>query len=173
MGTKKICGFPGAGFPGGECKAKRCPAFQDGRCGLPGHIVFALKMRDASPYVPPDVSDAAGLENRTARVLLECGMKPSLAGYRYLQVAVRTGIQDPWKLAKVSARLFPAVAEECGTNAACVDRNIRNAVLSVFKEPNEYLLKLFPSVADGRMAIVPNRWFVSAVADAIRRGVVA
>lgn len=173
MGAKKICTFPGAGVPGGPCGAKGCPAMRDGACGLPGHIVLALKARDASPYLPPDTSDAADLENRTARVLLGCGMRPALTGYRYLQVAVRIGIQDPYKLAKVSARLFPAVAEECGTNASCVDRNIRNAVLEVFKEPNGYLLDLFPSVKDGSMKDVPNRWFVCSIADAIRRGSVA
>lgn len=160
----------GAGVPGGACGASACPACVAGRCGLPVHIVRALLGHDAAPV--PALDDARDLEDRAAKVLLACGMRPGLAGYRYLQVALRTGIQDPYKLAKVSSRLFPSVAEECGTNADCVDRNIRNAVLTIFEEPCGYLLDLFPVVKEGRRKDVPNRWFVCALADGIRRGMI-
>lgn len=170
---KRICKLPGAGFPGSECGAKDCPVMRDGTCGLPKHILLALQARESVPYLEPDPDDSAELENRTGKALQSCGMSPALAGYRHLQRAVCIGIQDPDKLAKVWSRLMPAVAEECGKSVAGVDRNIRTAVESIFEEPNEYLLRLFPSVQDGRQSIVPNKWFISTLAEAVRRGVVA
>ena len=60
--------------------------------------------------------------------LLACQIKPNVAGFGYLRVAIRLCIEDGELIAKVTKKLYPAVAEVCGVSSGTVERGIRTAI---------------------------------------------
>lgn len=163
MQQEKLCPFAKAGTVGGVCAADECSAMIDGKCGLPPHIVSIL-----CPEL--DVTDTDSLENRISDVLLRCGVRPGLAGYKYLISGIRMGAQNPEALARVTDILYPAIAEEFGVNTSQVERAVRYAIQYAFRDGSrEYLQNMFPCLSEGKES-VSNSWFISAVTDRIVRG---
>jgi len=60
--------------------------------------------------------------------LLACQIKPNVAGFGYLRVAIRLCVDDSDLITKVTKKLYPAVAQVCGVSSGTVERGIRTAI---------------------------------------------
>ena len=60
--------------------------------------------------------------------LLACQIKPNVAGFGYLRVAIRLCVEDGELISRVTKKLYPAVAEVCGVSSGTVERGIRTAI---------------------------------------------
>ena len=83
------------------------------------------------------------------------GASPVYAGFTPAVTALQYILEDQHLLMSLTTRLYPKVAESCGTTAASVERNIRT-VIAIIWEKNQFLFQIVagygmtarPSVGD-------------------------
>lgn len=72
--------------------------------------------------------EAVNQKARIDRILADLGIPDHLTGYTYLLTAIEICLQNPEALRKVTAFLYPAVAQCHATTYHVVERGIRNAI---------------------------------------------
>ena len=72
--------------------------------------------------------EAMKRKDRIDRALADLGIPDHLTGYTYLLTAIEICLQNPEALRKVTAFLYPAVAQCHATTYHVVERGIRNAI---------------------------------------------
>lgn len=113
---------------------------------------------------------AQGLEERIARVLLEMGVPDNLRGHRYLASALALAVKDPAAVHSITAYLYPAVAEECGTTPSRVERGIRHAIEVAWdRGDTDVLAEYFGNTVSSRKGKSTNSEFIARVANVIRK----
>lgn len=66
-------------------------------------------------------------------LLRKMGVSPEMKGYRYLQEAVRMRLNKEDKSKRLTEEIYPAIAERFSTTAQSVERAIRTAIGSAWK----------------------------------------
>ena len=79
------------------------------------------------------------LNGPVAKQLMSLGITPNYTGYDQAVYAVTLSSSHPEFLREVSTRLYPAVAEHCGTSWKAVERNLRTIINTAW-ETNPALL---------------------------------
>lgn len=74
-----------------------------------------------------------GSETDVGVLLRKIGVSPEMKGYRYLQEAVRMRVNSEGKARKLTEAVYPAIAERFSTTAQSVERAIRTAIGSAWK----------------------------------------
>lgn len=80
------------------------------------------------------------------------GASPVYAGFTPAVTALQYILADQRLLMSLTTRLYPKVAESCGTTAASVERNIRT-VIAIIWEKNPFLFQI---VAGYSMNVRPS-----------------
>ena len=96
------------------------------------------------------------------------GIPIKYLGHRYLDYAVELAMADESILSAATIRLYPAIAQQFGTTAAAVNRNMRTAIDHCWERGNRalldqiagYPLRYRPSVSE----------FLSLLVAYLRRG---
>lgn len=65
--------------------------------------------------------------------LKRMGIPPSVKGYAYLEEAVRLRLEGTTDQKRLTDRTYPKVAERFSTNARCVERALRTAIVSAWR----------------------------------------
>lgn len=95
------------------------------------------------------------------------GIPGNYLGFRYLVHAVSLGIEDEDNLLFVTKRIYPIVAKEFQTNAACVERDLRTVVKICWERGNRELLNDY---AKYEMSSKPSTGeFIAIISNHIRR----
>lgn len=96
-------------------------------------------------------------------ILLELMSHPGRHGYMYLPTAVRLFAADPMQ--PLTKELYPAVAQQFGTNGKCVEKAIRDAIEQAWQErDNEVWRRYFPTDRSGQVCKPTNKAFLAIVA---------
>ncbi len=75
-----------------------------------------------------------GLEKRIEICLRACGFSPKSNGWRYIREGIKRILDDPELGRALTKRLYPEIAKSFHTNCACVERSIRNAISTAWKQ---------------------------------------
>ena len=59
------------------------------------------------------------------RLLYSIGLTANYTGYRQIAIALELAVAEPDTLLMVTKRLYPEIAQRCGTTWKAVERNIR------------------------------------------------
>ncbi len=78
------------------------------------------------------VSAGVHPELSAVRFVRELGIRPNLAGYRYLVTAVSFGMRKPHLLHSLTHGLYPAIAQHYQVNLGVIERNIRRAIEAAY-----------------------------------------
>lgn len=116
-----------------------------------------------------DISRTSGLPSHAVQTLvrdtlLKLPFSSGCDGFGYLMEALPRMIQDP-KL-QITKSLYPDVAKICGCNSRDVERNIRSALESMWKHPEDPFLRAhFPDYS----ARPSNKVFLTRMALLLRK----
>lgn len=86
--------------------------------------------------VQEEQTGAGGLEGCDAQItqaLINFGVMPHLQGYRYLREGIKRNLEDSSVLRGVTKILYPDLAKYFHTNAKCIERSMRNAVETAWR----------------------------------------
>lgn len=101
--------------------------------------------------------------------LLDIGVPASLKGYECLKVAINAVLNDRTYLSQITKRLYPDVAEVCGTTPSRVERAIRHAITVSFDNMDPNMVeRYFGRCCSYRSGKVTNATFIAIVAEHIR-----
>ncbi len=75
----------------------------------------------------------AGNDVDVSALLRRIGVSPEMKGYRYLQEAVRMRANDEGEARRLTEDIYPAIARRFSTTAQSVERAIRTAIGSAWK----------------------------------------
>lgn len=96
------------------------------------------------------------------------GVPAGLKGYYYLRSAIMRCIQDEGYIDSVMSRLYPDIAEEFGTTAHCVERNMRHAIEVAFSRGDiNYIDSTFGYTVDAYRGKPTNSAFIATIVDRI------
>lgn len=117
-------------------------------------------------------NEEADLEKEIATILRDLGVSVKLYGYQYTIEAVKLIIEDKIMVAngQITTYIYPTVAKKFGNTSSNVERGIRHAIRSIWKNMNnpDILKKYFDNTLDPKKA--PNVGsFIFAIADYVRR----
>ena len=114
----------------------------------------------------PPVDDAL----RISRLLTEIGVPGNLLGCAYLRTALALLLREPALSRTLNRSLYPRVADQHATTAACVERAIRHAITQTFSRGSDgyraALGRLASSVGDKPT----NAEFLAQTAECLRLG---
>ena len=109
------------------------------------------------------------LFHRICETFFRLGVPTHMSGFRYLVSAVTLVYYDPDYLRSITGRLYPAVAEECGTDPRCVEHSIRTAIEATFLNSSSgYAYSYFGDAVDPDKGKVINSDFIATVAFRLR-----
>lgn len=112
------------------------------------------------------------LENVIAAILRDLGVSTRLCGYQYTIEAVKIILEENIVMleGQVTTHIYPTVAKKYGKKAATVERGVRHAIQSIWKNMNntDTLKWYFGNVLDSKEAPSVGS-FIFAIADYIRR----
>ena len=107
-------------------------------------------------------------QENVRQTLLDLGVPQHIKGYAYLKTAINLAIEDSEKLQAVTKVLYPEVAKAHGTTPSRVERAIRHAVETAFKNIDpDTIERYFGYSIDMERGKPTNSHFVSAVAEII------
>lgn len=115
-------------------------------------------------YISARLSDEM-LESEISRILHRLAVPPNLSGYRYLKEAIKLSFKDAKVFNSVTKLLYPQVAQIYSSSSQKVERSIRNAVDSAWKNESNQLREQLFSYSDGKPS---NSQFISTVVEAIK-----
>ena len=107
---------------------------------------------------------------RISRLLTEIGVPGNLLGCAYLRTALSLLLREPALSRTLTRSLYPRVAAQHATTAACVERAIRHAIAQTFSRGSDgyraALGRLASSVGDKPT----NAEFLAQTAECLRLG---
>lgn len=83
------------------------------------------------------------IEIHASAFVRRLGIQTHLKGYHYLVSAICLAMENPVLLDSLYGSLYPAVAERFGVRTHCIERNIRNALESAYRNVPEQLQAAF------------------------------
>ncbi len=89
--------------------------------------------------VSPDFSPDSAIVNFVRKM----GIRTNLKGYHFLITAITLAVQNPELLKNMTSALYPAVAELHHVDQHCVERNIRNAIDSAYRNDPMQICQFF------------------------------
>lgn len=104
------------------------------------------------------------------RALSDLGVPDHLLGYRYLQVAILSAVENPDAVYCMTSLLYPAVARRFCTTASLVERAIRHAVETGWSRCDEAMRQLYfgGKIRPGRQKPT-NAEFIARIANIVRQ----
>ena len=126
----------------------------------------ALRQRilDLASQEREDRVSMPDMRNTVTNLLLSLRFSTKLRGYSCTREAVLYLMRDPEM--SLTKELYPAVAQLCDGNAVQVERAIRGAIKSAWKNKDETIWpQLFSPCADGTIPRPSNAVFLTRLAD--------
>lgn len=118
---------------------------------------------EALPH-PPVCYDP---EDQVTAILLQLGMPPHLDGFRFLLTAVPLYCHDTHQA--ITKELYASVAERHGKNAKQVERSIRSAINTAWKNGNQKAwAAYFTPAPDGQIIRPSNGRFIGRLACSLK-----
>ncbi len=114
--------------------------------------------------VQRSVGIGRALDRCISEVLLECGLLPHHKGYRFLRAAISMVLAEGYTVEGLSKILYPDLAKRVGCTAQNVERCIRSAVESAWRDEEGAMRRMLPG---GRKPT--NSSFISFMAELVRR----
>lgn len=107
-------------------------------------------------------------EQKIAYALKEMGIHQDLLGYKYLRVAIEAVVKKPSMIDSITKGLYPYVAERCYTTPMRVERAIRHAIETSWKEMTDDMKKnVFGNAVAKNQNRPANGHYIAAVAEII------
>ena len=108
------------------------------------------------------------IDAKISNVIKMLGISPSLKGYYAIRDAVKLVVNDSKYIGAITKKLYPDVANLCGTTSHRVERTIRHAVESCWVRGNpEFQCEVFEyGVLDSPFPTSSE--FITTVADYIK-----
>lgn len=107
--------------------------------------------------------------NSISCILHELGVRPNIKGYFYLRFAILITVQTPEGMPALTKTLYPSIAAEYGTSAACVERAMRHAIATAWERASlDTLSSYFGSTVKSVRGKPTNGEFISVVAENIK-----
>lgn len=79
------------------------------------------------------------MDKKIDRLLYSIGLTANYTGYRQIAIALRLAVEEPDMLLLVTKRLYPEIAQQCGTNWKAVERNIRAMLVFAWEHSRDRL----------------------------------
>lgn len=122
-----------------------------------------LTQRIKSPAVAP-----ADNKTRITNTLLTLGVPTKLRGYAYVREAVEVMAERPGL--SITKELYPTVGQRCDASAENVERSIRGAIASAWKNRDEQVWRMYFGGNAGQPLRRPtNAAFISRLADGLNQ----
>ena len=115
-------------------------------------------------------TEAAPVESMSLELLTELGAPASLKGHPYIVAGLTMLVEKPELIHAVTKKLYPTIAERCGTTPARVERAIRH-VIEVCWDRGEWttLIRYFGNTVSDRKGKPTNAEFLAQLANIIRQ----
>ena len=97
-------------------------------------------------------------------MLFRSGMPIKMVGYKYLRDAIEKAVGEPDGDLSITKTIYPAVAEEYGTSATNVERNIRYIIAATWERNDNIEVPFLPNKKDKPT----NSEFILGCAEHIR-----
>lgn len=108
------------------------------------------------------------LDLKIANYMHDLGVPVHIRGYLYLREAIKMGVQDRNILNYVTKELYPSIAKVFNTTSNKVERAIRHAIETTFKNSSSELLhEIFDIYIDKRKRKPTNSQFIAVIVDRI------
>jgi len=125
------------------------------------------RIRDLSERVNPAVRPRPDLQTAISNILLEMSFPAKLHGFAYLREAVELSVRNPGQL--VTKELYPEVGKRCDASWEQVERSIRSAIATAYRNRNEQVWQqYFPPGPDGVVVRPTNGAIISTLAARLR-----
>lgn len=106
------------------------------------------------------------VECQIAVMLRLIGVQPDVRGWRYIVDAVQMVVKDEGLLYAITKELYPAIARKNGTTATRVERCIRSAIETAWKEGDaEAQQHYFGSIVGPEKGKPTNGAFIGGLAQ--------
>ena len=106
-------------------------------------------------------------EDAASQIVRQLLKRPARDGYRYLIAALRLYSVDT--MPAVTKEIYPAVAKEFGSTAACVEKAIRTAIDQAYDERDDAIWRrYFPKDRSGQVICPGNKAFFALLARHIQ-----
>ncbi len=125
------------------------------------------RIRDLSERIVPVSRPRPDLQTTISNVLLSMGFPAKLHGFTYLREAIEESIRNPGQL--VTKELYPLVGKRCRASWEQVERSIRNAIATAYRNRNEQIWQqYFEPGADNMVERPSNGTFINTLAARLR-----
>lgn len=105
--------------------------------------------------------------------LRHLGVPTEMRGYKYLKIAVMLCLQNEEYIYSTMKMLYPAIANQCMTTPAAVERCIRHAIGYVCENTSRDVLREYFGNAQGAQKYkLKNRKFIAGLVEYIKMEVV-
>ena len=109
------------------------------------------------------------ITNSISCILHELGVRPNIKGYFYLRFALLITVLSSEGMPALTKTLYPAIAAEYGTSAACVERAMRHAIATAWERADlDTLSSYFRSTVKNVRGKPTNGEFIYVVAENIK-----
>lgn len=133
-------------------------------CDVPA---TAARIGDLSRHLRPPLVTLPDPKNHVSNLLLSLGFPTKLRGYVYLREAIFLMAKNPDQ--PITKELYPSVGAICGCKGTHVERSIRSAIETAWKQRDNRVWQLyFRPGPDGVISRPSNAAFISRLADALR-----
>ncbi|MGM9548994.1 MAG: sporulation initiation factor Spo0A C-terminal domain-containing protein [Faecousia sp.] len=133
-------------------------------CDIPA---TAARIGDLSRHLRPPLVPPPDPKTHVSNLLLSLGIATKLRGYIYLREAVLLMAKNPGQ--SITKELYPSVGAICGCKGTHVERSIRSAIETAWKQQDSRVWQLyFRPGPDGVISRPSNAAFISRLADALR-----
>ena len=133
-------------------------------CDIPA---TASRIADLSRHIRPPQVSLPDPRTHVSNLLLSLGIPTKLRGYAYLREAILLMAKDPDQ--PITKELYPSVGSLCGCKGTHVERSIRSAIETAWKQQDSRIWQLyFRTGPDGVIPRPSNAAFISRLADALR-----
>ena len=123
-------------------------------------LIGEMLRDDLSPSEPLPFDQITSL-------LVQLGTKTSQQGFRFLRYGITLLLEDPCQ--QLTKRLYPAIAREFGTTAVNVEKSMRTAVTTAWKNRRDSVWYCyFAAAANGQIPRPTTGQFLSRLSDAVR-----
>lgn len=107
------------------------------------------------------------------RCLVRLGVPTEMRGYKYLKTAIMLCLQNEEYIYSTMKMLYPAIANQCMTTPAAVERCIRHAIGYVCENTSRDILReYFGNVWNVQRDRLNNRKFIAGLVEYIKMEVV-
>lgn len=115
-----------------------------------------------------EIVSGKNLDATIGAILRELGVPANLKGYRCLKEAIKTAVKDSDTMQSITGRLYPRVADICGTTASRAERAIRHAIECAWDRGDiDVLHSFFGNTVSMRKGKPTNAQFISLAVEYI------